>query len=190
MTDLTIIHRNPYNLHNPNPCPQPVTHLIIMHRNPYNLHNPNPCPQPVTAHSTVKQGSRYGPVVCPSKPSCGRLHNICAWQPSPQHFSWERQYTYRNHHNLLQRRFTVQTKIPFTSRYAMTDVQTTNFHLSSGQCPLNSHLKGTTVTATVHCLGGEADQTPHVLQTCSLICQARLLCPSKPSYGGLQKTHM
>ena len=30
------------------------------------------------AHSISKQGSRYGPLVCPSKPSSGGLQRICS----------------------------------------------------------------------------------------------------------------
>ena len=37
------------------------------------------------AHSTSKQGSRYGPLVCPSEPSLGGLQRICSWHPSMRH---------------------------------------------------------------------------------------------------------
>ena len=30
------------------------------------------------AHSISRQGSRYGPLVCPSKPSSGGLQRICS----------------------------------------------------------------------------------------------------------------
>ena len=47
------------------------------------------------AHSTSKQGSRYGPLVCPSKPSFGDLQRICSWHPRMWH-SWERGSNQRN----------------------------------------------------------------------------------------------
>ena len=49
------------------------------------------------AHSTTKQGNRYDPLVCPSKPSSGGLQKICSWHPSMWH-SWERGSSQCNHH--------------------------------------------------------------------------------------------
>ena len=50
-----------------------------------------------TAHSISKQGSRYGPLVCPSKPSSGGLQRICSWHPDMRH-SREKESSQRNHH--------------------------------------------------------------------------------------------
>ena len=55
------------------------------------------------AHSTTKQGSRYGPLVCPSKLSSGGLQRICSWHPSMRH-SRERGSSQRNHHIKRRRR--------------------------------------------------------------------------------------
>ena len=55
------------------------------------------------AHSTTKQGSRYGPLVCPSKPSPGGLQRICSRHPSTRH-SRERGSGQRNHHIERRRR--------------------------------------------------------------------------------------
>ena len=52
---------------------------------------------------TSKPGSRYGPLVCPSKPSSGGLQRICSWHPSMRH-SLERGSSQRNHHIERRRR--------------------------------------------------------------------------------------
>ena len=57
------------------------------------------------AHCISKQGSRYGPHVCPSKPSSGGLQRICSWHPSMRHFR-ERGLSQRNHHIERTRRRT------------------------------------------------------------------------------------
>ena len=49
------------------------------------------------AHSISKQGSRYGPLVCPSKPSSGGLQRICSWHLDMRH-SREKESSQRNHH--------------------------------------------------------------------------------------------
>ena len=52
--------------------------------------------------------------------------------------------------------------------------QTTIFHLRTGHCRLNSHLKRTGAKTSTQCPYGEADRTPeHYLQSCSLHQQAR-----------------
>ena len=52
--------------------------------------------------------------------------------------------------------------------------QTIIFHLRTGHCRLNSHLKRIGVKTSAHCRCGEANQTPeHYLQSCSLHQQAR-----------------
>ena len=52
--------------------------------------------------------------------------------------------------------------------------QTIIFHLRTGHCRLNSHLKRIGVKTSAQCPCGEADQTPeHCLQSCSLHQQAR-----------------
>ena len=52
--------------------------------------------------------------------------------------------------------------------------QTIIFHLRTGHCRLNSHLKRIGVKTSAQCPCGEADQTPeHYLQSCSLHQQAR-----------------
>ena len=71
--------------------------------------------------------------------------------------------------------------------------QTIIFHLRTGHCRLNSHLKRIGVKTSAQCPCGEADQIPeHYLQSCSLHQQARQqiwpTCVSpKPSSGGLQR---
>ena len=61
------------------------------------------------AHSISKQGSRYGPLVCPSKPSSGGLQRICSWQSNMRH-SRERESSQRNHHIERRRRRRRQTE--------------------------------------------------------------------------------
>ena len=75
------------------------------------------------AHSISKQGSRYDPLVSPSKPSSGGLHMNCPWHPSMRH-SRERGSSQRNHHIKRRRRTRrrrirrnrSQGKTPFTIR--------------------------------------------------------------------------
>ena len=56
-----------------------------------------------SAHSTSKRGSRYGPLVCPLKPSSGGLQRICSWHPSMR-YSLERGSNQINHHIECRRR--------------------------------------------------------------------------------------
>ena len=58
---------------------------------------PNAKTFPEILLTTTKQGSRYGPLVCPSKPSPGGLQRICSWHPTMQH-SRERGSGQRIHH--------------------------------------------------------------------------------------------
>ena len=63
------------------------------------------------AHSTTKQGSRYGPLVCPSKNSSVGLQRICSWHPSMRH-SRERGSSQCNHHIKCRRRTNRKTPWP------------------------------------------------------------------------------
>ena len=108
------------------------------------------------AHSTTKQGSRYGPLLCPSKPSSGGLQRICSWHPSMQH-SLERGSSQRNHHIERRRRrswpclcysqcpfvhvipWRIQHKPGHTPPAATTPTDH-QLRLRTGHCRLNSRL--------------------------------------------------
>ena len=64
------------------------------------------------AHSISKQGSRYGPLVCPSKPSSRGLQRICSWHPDMRH-SQEKGSSQRNHHIERGRRRSLRVEIAF-----------------------------------------------------------------------------
>ena len=71
--------------------------------------------------------------------------------------------------------------------------QTIIFRLRTGHCRLNSHLKRIGVKTSAQCPYGEADQTrENYLQSAHFISKqgsrySPLVCPSKPSSGGLQR---
>ena len=78
-----------------------------------------PWPQNTTyspAHSISKQGSRYGPLVCPSKPSSGGMQRICSWHPDMRH-SREKESSQRNHHIERGRRRRRSSRIGHQMRY-------------------------------------------------------------------------
>ena len=67
---------------------------------------PNNRTLPAHCSTTTKQGSRHGPLVCPSKPSSRGLQRICSRHPSMRH-SRERLSSRRNHH--IERRRIIET---------------------------------------------------------------------------------
>ena len=69
------------------------------------------------AHSTSKQDSRCGPLVCPSKPRSGGLQRICSWHPSMRH-SRERGSSQRQPSHRTQKK--EKKNLPFFIRGLIT----------------------------------------------------------------------
>ena len=96
----------------------------------------------------TRQGSRYGPLLCPSKLSSGGMQKICSWHPSMRH-SWERRSSQHNHHIERRRRMVTLWRgarwQPCPSLTFLFLASLKPESSSQGQLSLDSHPKNTTL---------------------------------------------